>query len=77
MGKRARTCVNKQSWCVIVVFRARKDVLATIVFTCVFGETDRERRSEDFLLEEIFLVEEEDDGGVAEPLVVADGVKQF
>ena len=45
--------------------------------TCILGEADSERRSEDFLLEEIFLVEEENNGGIAEPLVVANGIKQF
>ena len=47
------------------------------IFTCVFVETNCQRRSEDFLFKEIFLVEEEDDGGVAEPFVVADGVEQL
>ena len=31
----------------------------------------------DFLLEEIFLVEEENDGGVDKPFVVADRVEQL
>ena len=31
----------------------------------------------DLLLEEVLLVEEEDDGGLGEPLVVADGVKEL
>ena len=45
--------------------------------TWVLREADWERRLSDLLLEEILLVEEEDDGGVHEPLVVADGVEQF
>ena len=45
--------------------------------TCVLREADGQRRAEDFLLEEIFLVEEEDDGGVAEPFVVADRVEEL
>ena len=40
--------------------------------TCIFCEANGEGGSENFLLEEILLVEEEDDGGVPEPLVVAD-----
>ena len=31
----------------------------------------------DLLLKQVLLVEEEDDGGLCEPLVVADGVKQL
>ena len=45
--------------------------------TCVLREADGEWRTEDFLLEEIFLVEEEDDGGVTKPLVVTNGIEQF
>jgi len=51
--------------------------LAVLLCACVFVETNCQRRSEDFLFKEIFLVEEEDDGGVTEPLVVANGVEQF
>ena len=40
--------------------------------TCIFCEANGEGGSENFLLKEILLVEEEDDGGVPEPLVVAD-----
>ena len=53
------------------------DVRCANIDTCIFCEADCERRSEDFLLKEILLVEEQDDGGVSEPLVVADGVEQF
>jgi len=51
--------------------------LTILLSTCVLCETDGEGGSEDFLFEEIFFVEEEDDGGVAEPLVVADGVEEL
>jgi hypothetical protein len=43
----------------------------------VFREADGEGRAQDLLLEQVLLVEEEDDGGVAEPLVVADRVEQL
>ena len=45
--------------------------------TCIFCEANGEGGSENFLLKEILLVEEEDDGGIAKPLVVADWVEQF
>ena len=45
--------------------------------TCVLREANGERRPEDLLLEQVLLVEEEDDGGVSEPLVVADGVEEL
>ena len=48
-----------------------------IVLTWVFGEAYRERRLLDFVLKEILLVQEEDDGSVCEPLVVANGVEKF
>jgi hypothetical protein len=43
----------------------------------IFREANGERRSEDLFFKEIFLVQKEDDGGVAEPLVVADRVEQL
>ena len=48
-----------------------------LILTRVLREAYREGRSEDLLLEQVLLVEEEDDGGVAEPLVVADRVEQL
>lgn len=45
-------------------------------FTCVFRETDAERRLLDLLCKQILLVEEEDDRSVDEELVVADRVEQ-
>ena len=53
------------------------DLAATGSLTRVFRKTEGEWRSEDLLLEEVLLVEEQDDGGVAEPLVVAYRVEQF
>ena len=50
---------------------------ASSLNTCIFCEANGERWSEDFLLKEILLVEEEDDGGVTEPLVVADRIEQL
>jgi hypothetical protein len=46
-------------------------------FTWVFREAYRERRLLDFVLKEILLVQEEDDGSVCEPFVVANGIKQL
>ena len=45
--------------------------------TLVLWEADGEGGFPYFFLEEILLVEEEDDGCVCEPLVVADGVEQL
>lgn len=45
--------------------------------TTVLREADGERRLANLLLEEILLVQEEDDAGVREPLVVADRVEQL
>ena len=45
--------------------------------TWIFRETDGERRLLDLLFEQIFLVEEEDDRGFREPLVVTDRIEQF
>ena len=51
-------------------------VLGNIV-TCIFRETNCKWRLLDLLLKQVLLVEEEDDGGVSEPLVVADGIEQL
>ena len=45
--------------------------------TAVLGEADGERAVGDLLLEQVLLVEEQDDGRLREPLVVADGVEQL
>ena len=45
--------------------------------TRVLGEANGEGTSADLLLKQVLLVEEEDDGRVCEPFVVADGVKQL
>ena len=43
--------------------------------TCVLGEAYGERRLGDFLLKEILLVEEQDDGRLHKPLVVTNRVE--
>ena len=45
--------------------------------TGVLRETDGEGRLLDLLLKQILLVQEEDDGRLREPLIVADGVKEL
>lgn len=45
--------------------------------TSVLREADRQGALDDLLLKQVLLVEEQDDGGLSEPLVVADGVKQL
>ncbi len=45
--------------------------------TSVLREADGQRAVGDLLLEQVLLVEEQDDGRLCEPLVVADGVKQL
>lgn len=52
-------------------------IAAENTLTRVFRETYRQGRLPDLLLEQIFLVEEENDGGVREPFIVANGVEQF
>ncbi len=47
------------------------------MITCVLWEADGQRRFFDFLFKEILFVEEEDDGRVREPLVVANRVEKF
>ena len=48
-----------------------------IKVTLIFREADGKRRLDNLLFEKIFLVEEEDDGSLHKPLVVADRVKEF
>ena len=45
--------------------------------TSVFGEANGKRRLLNFLLEQVFFVEEKNDGRVGEPLVVADTIEQL
>lgn len=54
-------------------------LICTFVFklTGVFRKTDCKGRLADFLLKEILLVQEENDRGIGEPLVVADRVEQL
>ena len=46
-------------------------------FTLVFWEASRQRRALYLFFKKIFLVEEEDDGSLCEPLVVANRIKQL
>ena len=61
--------------------QSMKDALCVMAcsegLTRVLGEADGEGTSADLLLKQVLLVEEEDDGRVCEPFVVADGVKQL
>jgi len=43
-----------------------------IINTAVLGEANGQRRRSNFLDKQVFLVEEENDGGVREPLIIAD-----
>lgn len=45
--------------------------------TCIFWVADGERTLLDLLLKQILFIQEQDDGGVCEPLIVADAVKQL
>lgn len=45
--------------------------------TSILWKTYCEGRLLDFLFKQIFLIEEQDDGGVSEPLVVTNGVKKL
>lgn len=47
-----------------------------IILTCVFRETDTQGRFLDLFSEQVFLVEEENDGSVNEEFVVTDGIEQ-
>ena len=45
--------------------------------TSVLWEADGQRAVGDLLLKQVLLVEEQDDGRLCEPLVVADGVEEL
>lgn len=46
------------------------------ILTCVFRETDTQGGFLDLFSEQVFLVEEENDGSVNEEFVVTDGIEQ-
>lgn len=46
------------------------------ILTCVFRETDAQGGFLDLFSEQVFLVEEENDGSVNEEFVVTDGIEQ-
>lgn len=48
-----------------------------ISLTGVFWVADGEGALADLILKQVLLVKEEDDGGLNEPLVVANGVKEL
>lgn len=45
--------------------------------TCVLRETDCQRTLANLLFEQIFFVQEQDDGCVREPFIIANGIEQF
>jgi len=45
--------------------------------TCILWETDGQGAVYDLLLKQVFLVEKQNDGGLGEPLVVADAVEEL
>lgn len=51
--------------------------LAIFLSSRIFRKADGERWSQNLLFKQVFFVQKQDDGSVAEPLVVADGVKQL
>lgn len=66
-------------WRTILALKLCLDVSGCVLIgvgPCIFREADAEGRLLDLLCKQVLLVEEKDDGGVDEELVVADGVKQ-
>lgn len=55
----------------------RSDTLIVYARTSVVWEANGQRAFLDFLLKQIFLIEEKDDGRLLKPLIVADAVKQL
>jgi len=53
-------------------FKHSKKKKMEIINTAVLGEANGQRRRSNFLDKQVFLVEEENDGGVREPLIIAD-----
>ena len=60
-----------------VIFLVSLSHTPTPLITCILWEADGQGAVDDLFFKEILLVEEEDDGGVREPLVVTDAVKQL
>ncbi len=67
-----KTCLTFHTrWSRLSVPKITQEFLY-VCLTCIFWIADRERALFDLFLKQVFLVEEENDGGVCEPLVVAD-----
>jgi len=63
--------IHRLSLCYSAGKKQRKNV------TCILRKANCQRRLADLLLEKILFVEEQNDGSVGKPLVVADGIKQI
>ena len=58
-------------------FPPQHDYYGYVSRTCVFWKAYCERRFLNLFFEQILLVEEKNDGGIGEPFVVTDRVKQL
>ena len=68
-------CVCVQS-CIYRLHACECVSLCVSELTCVFGEVVGQVGEHDLLLQDVCLVEEQDDGGLLEPGVGDDGLKQ-